>query len=303
MARPVKYSIDYFPVDVDIFDDEKLIPVSSEYGAQGEAIIIRILCSIYRNGYFIEYTESLIYKIAKQAAVSHEIVEGVINGLIRWHFFNQELYQNCKVLSSSAIQSRWKEAVKKRVISRDILPYWIDDVSGEETPVSASETPISAEETKSIKSEKNQELKIVSGEETPISAPETQISETETTAKRHETTQKKRKENIYKEIYKEKELSFIQNGFLEPMKTWLIYKKQRREGYKTEDSLKACYENLLEISRGSPEMAKKIVHKAMANNWAGLFPLKNHELTEFENGPANTTGLQKLNQGTRVSTL
>lgn len=279
MARPVKFSIDYFPVDVDIFDDEKVIPVSSEYGAQGEAVIIRILCSIYRNGYYIECTESFIYKIAKQANVNHEVVQGVIDGLLKWGFFDKGVYSAYKVISSAGIQARWKEAVRKRVISRDSLPYW-------------------------IKNEGNQ--KGISAPETPISAPETPQFNAETTSKQTETTQKKRKENIYKEIYKESDLK---PGFLEPMNTWLKYKKQRRESYKTKESLKACYENLLEISRGSPELAEKIVKKAMANNWAGLFPLKEYELNESQNGSGTNKSIQGKDKaagsasGTRSSTI
>ena len=275
MARPVKFSIDYFSVDVDIFDDEKVLPVSSEYGAQGEAIIIRILCSIYRNGYYIECTESFIYKIAKQANVNHEVVQGVIDGLVKWGFFDQGVYSAYKVISSAGIQARWKEAVRKRIISRDSLPFWIENEGKQ---------------------------KIVSAPETPISAPETPELRTETTANGVETTQKKRKENIYKEIYKE---SDFKTGFAEPMKTWLKYKQQRRESYKTAESLKACYENLLEISRGSPELAQKIVKKAMANNWAGLFPLKEYELNESQNGSGSNQSLQGKDQtaGSRRSTI
>lgn len=275
MARPIKFGIDYFPVDVDIFDDEKVIPVSSEFGAQGEAVIIRLLCSIYRNGYYVECTESFIYKIAKQANVNHEVVLGVITGLVKWGFFDEGVYSAYNVISSAGIQARWKEAVRKRTILRDSLPFWIENEGSK---------------------------KLVSAEETPISAPEIPQNDMETTSKRLETTQKKRKENIYKEIYKE---SDFDPAFVEPMKTWLAYKKQRRESYKTAQSIKACYENLLEISRGSPEQAKKIVNKAMANNWAGLFPLKDYELNNHQNGSNSNTAIQGKNQatGTRSTTL
>lgn len=264
MARPVKYSLEYFPLDVDIFDDEKVIPVSSEYGAQGDAVIIRILCSIYRNGYFIECTESFIYKIAKQATVTHDIVKGVVEGLVKWDFFDKGVYSARNVITSAGIQKRWSEAVRKRVISVKNLPYWIHE-----------------------KEAKNELMP----EETPF-IPE-------------ETTQKKREEKKVKEINKEKEfLEFAKVEFHEALKTWLIYKKQRRESYKTRESLQACYENLFEISRGSPDLAMKIVKKSMAHNWSGLFPLKKHELNDLQNDQPTNIQTGALGQhGSRTSTL
>lgn len=272
MARPVKFSIDYFPIDVDIFDDEKIIPMSSEYGAQGEAILIRILCSIYRNGYFMECTESFLYKIAKQAAVSHEIVEGVIRSLIKWDFFDKNTFDKHNVLTSAGIQKRWKEAVRKRVILSDSLSYWIE-ANLEETPVSAEETPILQEETQS--------------------------NGVETTQKKRE--EKKEKKETKKEGFN---FSFVEAGYVEPMRIWLAYKQRKRESYKDEDSIRACYKNLHEISRGSPAQAEMIINKSISNNYSGLFPLKKHELTQLlQNESGTTSELQGANKGTRTNTL
>jgi hypothetical protein len=268
MARPIKYSLEYFPLDVDIFDDEKVIPVSSEYGAQGDAVMIRILCSIYRNGYYIECSESFLYKIAKQTSVSHDIVKGVVEGLVKWNFFHTGVYSARNVITSAGIQKRWSEAVRKRVISTENLPYWIDEAEGE-NELMAEETQLMAEET-----------------------PSNDI----------ETTQKKREEKKEKEINKEKGfLEFIPGDFREPINTWLSYKKQRRESYKTEKSLLACYENLFELSRGSPVLAMKIVKKSMANNWAGLFPLNQNELKNDNSSNLQTSSIGQC--GSRSSTL
>ena len=57
---------------------------------------------------------------------------------------------------------------------------------------------------------------------------------------------------------------------------WLEYKRSRREGYKTDRSLKACYNMLVNLSGGNAEVAARIVEQSMANNWKGLFPLKDN---------------------------
>ena len=70
------------------------------------------------------------------------------------------------------------------------------------------------------------------------------------------------------------DLSFVQEDFLEVFKYWLEYKKARKESFKTEASLKACYKKILELSGENVEKAHQIIENSMANNWAGLFEPK-----------------------------
>lgn len=71
------------------------------------------------------------------------------------------------------------------------------------------------------------------------------------------------------------DLSFCAPGFVPVVEKWLEYKKSRREGYKSPESLKAMYEKLFKLSGGAPSVAWEIVNESMANNYAGLFALKN----------------------------
>lgn len=89
---------------------------------------------------------------------------------------------------------------------------------------------------------------------------------------------KNKEEEISKEILskdntkKEREYEF--GEFETPMDTWLAYKKDRRESYKNERSIAACLSKLKALSGGDPERAMRIVNQSMANNWAGLFELR-----------------------------
>ena len=49
MARPIKTGLNYFPLDVDFFDDPKICAVTVEHGIKGQAAAIMLLCAIYRN--------------------------------------------------------------------------------------------------------------------------------------------------------------------------------------------------------------------------------------------------------------
>ena len=78
---------------------------------------------------------------------------------------------------------------------------------------------------------------------------------------------------------KQKELpaiDFVSDDFKGTFRTWLEYKRERKESYKSGKSLKAAYSKLLQLSNNDPMLAAAIVEQSMANNWAGLFELKNN---------------------------
>lgn len=55
---------------------------------------------------------------------------------------------------------------------------------------------------------------------------------------------------------------------------WLEYKSARRESYKTEQSIRAFAKKLKELSGDEVGVAQQIIDQSIANNWAGIFPLK-----------------------------
>lgn len=57
---------------------------------------------------------------------------------------------------------------------------------------------------------------------------------------------------------------------------WVEYKKQKKQTY-TPMGLKQCVEKLKKLSGDNLELAMEIVNESMANNYAGLFPLKNQK--------------------------
>lgn len=163
MSRPIKIGIGYFPLDVDIFQDEKVIPVSSEFGAKGECIIIRVLCAIYRNGYFAECSDAFRFKIAKEANLPESLVSEVIKGLVKWGFFDKSVFDSFGVITSAGIQKRWKEATRKRV-SKNELDYWILGVNDKYTEFLPPETTLNKSESTHIKLKEIKEENIINTE-------------------------------------------------------------------------------------------------------------------------------------------
>lgn len=56
---------------------------------------------------------------------------------------------------------------------------------------------------------------------------------------------------------------------------WLEYKKEKRQTYKPK-GLESFKKRLMTFSGGDPIIADAIVEQSMANNYAGVFPLKNN---------------------------
>ena len=70
------------------------------------------------------------------------------------------------------------------------------------------------------------------------------------------------------------DLSFIGDEVWEGLvESWLDYKRSRSENYKSDLSVKKFHTMLRNYSRGDPGLARQIIDKSIANNWAGIFEL------------------------------
>lgn len=73
------------------------------------------------------------------------------------------------------------------------------------------------------------------------------------------------------------EREFIENvekDFREIVVEWLAYKRDRKESYKSSRSMQAFLAKLKSLSQNDAFVARQIIEQSMANNWAGIFPLK-----------------------------
>lgn len=136
MARPIKHSLDYFPFDVDFFSDEKLYAISGEFGIKGEITTIKLLCAVYRNGYYIEWTEMLKFKLLKELpGVSADLLDQIIKRLVKWDFFDKDLFDSVSILTSKGIQRRYQTISAKMHRKNTISEYCLLDIPpAQETP-------------------------------------------------------------------------------------------------------------------------------------------------------------------------
>lgn len=158
MPRPRKKGLDYFPLDTDIFEDDKLFDLQNEYGPLGEIIYIRLLCLVYKNGYYYKFDSKdklaamMIRSIGNRWAKDKKIVIEVIDYLAKINLFSSELMQR-NILTSRGIQSRYLLATERRQSNIDEYSLLEKNSFNEglktvrENPVSVAETDVSVTET------------------------------------------------------------------------------------------------------------------------------------------------------------
>ena len=163
MARPIKEGLGYFPLDTDFFDnvDDKLFDITNEFGPLGEVIYLRILCLIYKNGYYYEFSSMdklcaiLIKSIGNRWTRGKSSVAQVISRLAECNLLSSELMTN-GILTSVGVQKRYLKVSERRRINTE--KYWLltdskKEESGEalesapKTQIIATETPVIATET------------------------------------------------------------------------------------------------------------------------------------------------------------
>ena len=69
-------------------------------------------------------------------------------------------------------------------------------------------------------------------------------------------------------------LASLDEAWRAPMSIWLEYKRSRREGYRSEMGARKCLALLRDLSGDDPAIAAVVIDRSIANNWAGLFPLR-----------------------------
>ena len=75
------------------------------------------------------------------------------------------------------------------------------------------------------------------------------------------------------------DFSMVEEEFLPIVSDWLEYKQGRSEKYKTQKSFELLCAKIIKLSEGDAETARAIIEQSMANNWAGLFTLKDDNNT------------------------
>lgn len=109
----MKNGVNYFPLDVHLDDNIKLI--EAEYGLKGFAVIIKLYQKIYgTEGYFCDWSSEVALLFSREVGMGRNVVSEIIEKALNRGIFNKKLYDRYHILTSKGIQERYFTIVKRR---------------------------------------------------------------------------------------------------------------------------------------------------------------------------------------------
>jgi len=252
MARPERNNVDYFPYLVD--EGEKMYYIDQQYGNDGFATFIKILTSLAKTDYhYLDLSKRTTQMfLSAKCKVSTEILLSIITDLAELGKFDLMLWNENKIIWCQDFIDSIQDAYKKR--NNECITF-----EGLVTLL------VSLGVRKQSKSKSTVPLKPQSKEE--------------------DSKEDKSKEN--------NDLDFIEDlAFRDLFSRWVNHKKERKEKYKTQDSLNTSFKKLIKFSGGELSIATEIIENSIGNNYAGFFELKQNT---YNNG--KTTNTLKSNNG------
>ena len=117
--------INYFPIGVNFMEENAMEVIEAKYGIKGPAIVLKLLCKIYKEGYYIRWDEEQCLIFANKAGreVQAAEVQGIIEILFIKGIMDRNSYLENGILTSESIQKVWMEATKRRKRELSELPY------------------------------------------------------------------------------------------------------------------------------------------------------------------------------------
>ncbi|WP_301345933.1 MULTISPECIES: DUF4373 domain-containing protein [Muribaculaceae] len=107
MARIAKSGLEYFPFDIDFFQDIRIRKLIKRQGGKAVTVYTLLLCLIYKNGYYIQWDDELPFIGSEMSGFEEAYISEVIKICLSLGLFDKEIFDKEKVLTSKGIQVRY----------------------------------------------------------------------------------------------------------------------------------------------------------------------------------------------------
>lgn len=159
MGRNKKIGLDYFPFDVDFFQDIKIRKLIKYQRGKAVTVYALLLCLIYKNGYYMLWDEELPFILSEQTGFEEAYIQEVVRCCLALGLFSKELFDKEKVLTSIGIQERYKRICDDCRRKCEFSEFNL--ISSEEKRISSEGKPITSEESTQRKEKDNKENIII----------------------------------------------------------------------------------------------------------------------------------------------
>ena len=115
MALAIK-GLQYFPLDVNFFENNKIAIIISDYGLEATAVVLKLFSQIYKSGYYMDWNEKIgkIFSASFHTKYSYATMMNLVNSLVEEDIFNKRMYEEYHILTSEKIQNCYFSATVRR---------------------------------------------------------------------------------------------------------------------------------------------------------------------------------------------
>lgn len=120
MARPKRDGLLYFSFDTDFFyADNRIRTLRAKFGSDGLIFYIYMLTEIYRNGYYLRWSEESEDNVIADLNLTEGLIKQILTFLINRSLLTSILVNSDTIITAPGIQKRYQEAVKS--LKRDVF--------------------------------------------------------------------------------------------------------------------------------------------------------------------------------------
>jgi len=120
MARPRKDSLDYIPLDVNIFSDLKIKKLNRKFGGNGMLVYLYLINEIYKTGFELEIDGDDQFEIyADDLRITIELFNSILDYCFEVKLFDKISYLEENILTSDGIKKRYNFIMNDRLRKRD----------------------------------------------------------------------------------------------------------------------------------------------------------------------------------------
>ena len=128
MARISKPGLDYFPLDVNFFQDRKVRRISNRHHAAGIAALTSLLCLLYKEkGFYVAWNQDTLFDISQEVCCEEEEMQAIIDDCLSVGLFDTYIYKEYGILTSQAIQEQYHKIItdSRRKYKLPLERFWL----------------------------------------------------------------------------------------------------------------------------------------------------------------------------------
>ena len=178
MPRTIETGIEFTYLDVSFFQDRKIMRLQRRVDAYAPLAYIAVLCSIFKEGYYIRWDEDLALDIAKATSLDGEYISKVIEVCFEVGLLSKKMFDKHGILTSVGIQRQYQRVCERSKRKSQVDEYSLLGTQEKEFPEQPVPQPVSqSEEINSEDFAKNSEELPNNSEDFAKNSPYSKVKE------------------------------------------------------------------------------------------------------------------------------